>query len=68
MLIILGVTKLDGTICKDEQDCPGEEGLKSMLIGDCFAKSVCDMNETTICGYHEGGLAVEAACAKGISD
>ena len=67
VLIITGVTKLNGTICKDSSNCPNDEKLKGILLKDCFARSACDMNRTTsVCSYHDGGLSVEAACAKGM--
>ena len=66
VLIITGVTKLNGTVCKDSSDCPSDEGLKGVLLRDCFARSACDMNRTTVCSYHNGGLSVKAACAKGV--
>ena len=67
ILIITGVTKLNGTVCKDSSGCPSDEGLKGILLRDCFARSACDMNRTTtVCSYHNGGLSVKAACAKGV--
>ena len=57
VLIFIGVTKLDGTVCKDSSDCPSDEGLKGILLRDCFARSACDMNRTTtVCSYHDGGI------------
>ena len=67
VLIITGVSKLNGTVCKDSSDCPSDEGLKGILLRDCFARSTCDMNKTTtVCSYHNGGLSVKASCAKGV--
>ena len=36
VLIITGVTKLNGTVCKDSSDCPSDEGLKGILLRDCL--------------------------------